>query len=226
MVSHALLDRPPPVNIRINNTAINRVNKVMFLGVLIDSTLKWKPHIDDIKTKVSKFIGVIYKLRNCLNQESIKIIYFSLVYPNLFYCSAIWGGAYHTYIQSLFTTQKKLLRVMFHCNRYDHTNPYFAQHKLLKLPDIITLQTCLFVYSTIKNNYSGTEYHIISHNTATRRLHMLRLPLCRTSHSQQSVLVRGARQWNSLSDHLRLAPSRHCFKYRLKQTLLTTYNCL
>lgn len=230
MLSHTLLHQPPPINIIFSNNPINRVNKANFLGVTLDNNLKWKFHIDNINTKISKLIGVLYKIRNSLTQDSIKTIYYSLAYPHFIYCSAVWGGAYNTYTQTLFTTQKKLLRVMFHGHRFAHTNPYFAQHKLLKLPDIIKLQTGLFIYNSLKCNPSSPDPNpdlvIISNDPNTRRPLTLRMPLCRTAHAQQSVLVRGAREWNSLPDHLKLAPSKYAFKHRLKLLFLSSYNNL
>lgn len=223
IVSHSLLNQPAPTNIIINNIPIHKVSEVNFLGIIIDNNLKWKAHIENIKTKLSKFTGIIYRIRAYLNQENIKLVYSSLVYPSLLYCSAVWGGAYQTYTQSLFITQKKLLRIMFNCNPYEHTNPYFQQHKILKVHDIIHLQTCLFVYTNlIMTNSTGTEFEIMTHTG--RRAHMLRIPLCRTSHAQQSVLVRGARLWNHLPDHLKTCPTKYNFKRKLKEVLLSTYN--
>ncbi len=223
MLSHTLLNNPPPINVWINNISINRVFETKLLGIVIDNTLKWKAHIDDVITKVSKLIGIIYRVRNNFSQDNIKLIYTSLVYPYFIYGAAVWGGAYPTYTQNLFITQKKLFRIMFHCHRYDHTNPYFVQHKLLKLPDIIQLQTGLFVYNSLKNNPNGTEFQCKTQNTGTRRTHSLVLPLCRPTHTRQSVLVREAHQWNQLPEHVRLAPSKSSFKLNLKHTLLNTY---
>ena len=39
-----------------------RRNDVKFLGVLLDSTLSWKPHITELSKKLSKPIGIFYKL--------------------------------------------------------------------------------------------------------------------------------------------------------------------
>ncbi len=167
--------------------------------------------------------GVIYRIRTRLNSTNIKLIYSSLIYPNLLYCSAIWGGAYQTYMQNLFLKQKKMIRVMFNCSRYDHTNPYFRDHNLLKLPDIITLQTCLFTYNSLNIFAINTGFELITHNIGTRRVQELRIPLYRTSHVQQSVLFRGTRQWNNLPDETKLAPSKSSFKLRLKRLLLRSH---
>ncbi len=85
--------------------------KPSFLGTVIDNTFKWKAHIDDVITKVSKLTGIFHIVRNNFSQDNIKLIYTSLVYPYFIYGAALWGGAYPTYIQNLFITQK-LIRIM------------------------------------------------------------------------------------------------------------------
>lgn len=99
----------------------------------------------------------MYRTINISNHEHIKIICNSLVYPNLIYCSTIWGGAYHTYsINSLFTNQKKVIYTMFHSQRYDHTHPCFSKHKLLTLLHCIHLKIIFFIYNSIKNSPANT----------------------------------------------------------------------
>lgn len=148
MISSPLLSHPPATSIQINNTALNEVTDFKFLGVTIDNKLKWKEHVDIIKSKVSVLTGIIFRIRNCLNSKCLRQIYYTLVYPHLTYCCGIWGGAYCTLINNLFITQKKLLRLMYFKGRYDHTNSIFKDAGLLKVPDIINLQTSLFVHKS------------------------------------------------------------------------------
>ena len=49
----------------INNTIIERVKQFNFLGIILHYTLKWQKHIDYISKKVSKAIGVMYRLKQC-----------------------------------------------------------------------------------------------------------------------------------------------------------------
>ena len=50
------------IRIKIRNKRITEENDVKFLGVLLDSTLSWKPHITKLSKKLSKPIGIFYKL--------------------------------------------------------------------------------------------------------------------------------------------------------------------
>ena len=46
-------------NIVINNQIVSRVESTKFLGVIIDSALTWEDHINYIKTKIAKGIGIV-----------------------------------------------------------------------------------------------------------------------------------------------------------------------
>lgn len=65
--------------LNLNGVARERVDEAQFLGVIIDSKLCWKPHIEYIKSKVSKFIDIPYKTRDLLNKDRIYMICCSLV---------------------------------------------------------------------------------------------------------------------------------------------------
>ena len=140
------MSHPPPINIIIDNLPIQELCEVKFLGITIASNLVWILQIHEIKSKISKLTGILYKIRYSMNTDCLRHKYLSLVYPHLLYCSALWGGAYKTFLDSLFVCQKKLLRTMFNKQQYDHTSPLFKEFKLLKLHDIIYLQAGLFVH--------------------------------------------------------------------------------
>ena len=78
------------------------------------------------------------------------------------YSSSIWGGSIKTYLNDNTIAQKKLIRIMFHKQRYARTNPLFDQYKLLKFQDIVYLQTCLFVYKALHIYPIGNDYIYIS----------------------------------------------------------------
>ena len=49
--------------LKINNNIIDIVTELNFLGLIISSNVKWKKHIDHIALKVSKIIGIMYRLK-------------------------------------------------------------------------------------------------------------------------------------------------------------------
>ena len=47
-----------------------------FLGVIIDNKLKFDSHIDLVSKKISKSLGIIFRLRECLPQNKLKSLYY------------------------------------------------------------------------------------------------------------------------------------------------------
>ena len=58
---------------------------VKYLGIMIDSGLSWKNHIDFISHKISKSIGIITKLRHYIPRHLLFSIYHTLITPYLIY---------------------------------------------------------------------------------------------------------------------------------------------
>lgn len=222
MVSSSLMMETPPIDIYIDNFLLQQVETYKFLGVIIDSKLKWKEHINEIIMKLSKLIGIFYKIRNIITPECLRMIYLSLAYPYFLYGSVIWGASFTTYLNNLFTTQKKMLRVMTNSPRYAHTDPLFKQFHLLKLFDIIALQTNLFVYKSLHNTQVECDFKFTTNPHARRQI-CLQLPLCRTSHAQRYLTYRGPKQWNQLPKNIKNSNSYNIFKNKLKQMYLNNY---
>ena len=55
----------------INDIGNERVNKFLFLGVILDEHLFWKSQIQNVARKVSKSVGIIYKSSFYLNKTSL-----------------------------------------------------------------------------------------------------------------------------------------------------------
>ena len=61
--------------LKINNVTIDRVNDFKFLGLIISSNLKWNKHINHISIKVSKVIGILFRLRTILPSDVLQTLY-------------------------------------------------------------------------------------------------------------------------------------------------------
>ena len=90
---------PPDINvcIKINDRILRRVNETIFLDVTLTEKINWQTQINNITKKVSKYNGIIYLLRNILNQQTLKKIYLTLINPHLTYCNILWGSTFKTH---------------------------------------------------------------------------------------------------------------------------------
>ena len=66
--------------IKIQDNQIEWVNTFKFLGIILDSTLSWNPHVNMISNKLSRICAVISKLKKTLPTHILLKIYNALFY--------------------------------------------------------------------------------------------------------------------------------------------------
>ena len=71
------------LNICINTIHVTRVQSSKFLGIIIDNNLNWKPHIQLVKSKLSKTLSIIFKASKLINYEGMLTLYCFLFLPYL-----------------------------------------------------------------------------------------------------------------------------------------------
>lgn len=98
---------PRNPGILIDNMQIKQVKHVKFLGTIIDEHLTWHEHLKLIGTKISKNMGIIYKIRHSLPQSVLPILYCSLILPYLNYSNIVWGSTYTSRLSKIEKLQKK-----------------------------------------------------------------------------------------------------------------------
>ena len=146
-------------DVTISGVTIERKTEARFLGVIIDDKLNWSYHISAMKMKMSRYIGVMYKLKKYLPLEARLQIYQSFVQPHLNYCSLVWGFAAKSHIESLFVKQKMGLRAVLpgYVNYWykdgippASTKSGFYSHKILTVHSII-VKNALILMHKLKN---------------------------------------------------------------------------
>lgn len=93
--------------LKMGNANISEVDNIKFLGMYLDRHLTFKYHVDYISTKISKSIGILYKLKYFLPPEVLKIIYLSLVQPYIFYGIEAWVASHRNVTDKMVVMQKK-----------------------------------------------------------------------------------------------------------------------
>ena len=70
------------VTLKIHKKAILEKQNIKYLGIIIDSTLRWKAHLSNLSKKLSRTIGVMYKLRPFVNLQIMKNIPFIILFSS------------------------------------------------------------------------------------------------------------------------------------------------
>ncbi|KAL5253023.1 hypothetical protein ACHWQZ_G015697 [Mnemiopsis leidyi] len=145
--------------ISIDNTILERKTSARFLGVIVDEKLSWAEHIKAVKVKMTRYIGIMHKIKGYLPVTARLQIFQSLVQSHLNFCSLVWGFASKSHIESLFIKQKQAMRtVMSGYVNYkyrdgrppDHTKQSFEKHNVLTVHNVI-VKNALTLMHKVKN---------------------------------------------------------------------------
>jgi len=102
----------PNLQVKINGKAIQKIECCKYLGICINNNLSWREHIDCVHQKLIKFTSIFYKIRNKLNCDILKLLYFAFVYPHLLYGIEIYGNTCYSFINKLEKLNNKILRIL------------------------------------------------------------------------------------------------------------------
>ena len=89
-------------DIMIKGQIIDMVDLTKFLGVHIDACLSWRHHIQNIRNKIAKGLGIICEARKVLQQSTLLTLYNSFILPYLTYCIEIWGMTFKSHLLKSF----------------------------------------------------------------------------------------------------------------------------
>ena len=204
--------------LKMGNGLITATDNTKFLGIILDKNLNFKAHTSAVCSKVSKVVGLLFRLNNILPKETLLTLYSSLLVPHLLYGIEIWYGALQINKDRIFKLQKKAIRAV-NCLPYNHhTNDFFKSMELLKLEDIYKQKLLVNMF---KNQNLTTLSDIHGHNT--RHRNDILLPRFNRTRTQLSCFYQGILNWNSLPDDIKSLQYVTAFKNSVKNLFLDLY---
>ena len=101
-----------------NGTVVAKVNEQKHLGLILDSNLSFKKHLNEKIIKAKKIVGILKHLSKCLPLKTLDQMYKALVRSYFDYCDIIYHIPYHQNQTSLGMTLNSLMekveRVQYH----------------------------------------------------------------------------------------------------------------
>lgn len=124
------------VDFRINNTSLPKVDTFKYLGLWLDSRLRWRKHIEETAQKTSKLINILKILAGSgwgLHQKHLRRLYISLVRSRIDYASFFYDNSCKTHLSKLDKIQNQALRVI---GGYIRSTPIHVMESDLYLPPL------------------------------------------------------------------------------------------
>jgi hypothetical protein len=186
---------------RIHNMGEEKSFKL--LGVHFDEYLSFDHHITQICSKISKSLYCIGKIKNFIDMDSLKKLYFAMVHSHIAYCLNIYGSANQTNLSKLLIKQKQAIRTISLVGYRDHTSPLFKKLNILPLDKLITFYNVKFIHSYVNGklpfSFSETWIHNRERNPnmALRNADDLYVPPHRLEIVKRQPLCAFPLAWNS-----------------------------
>ena len=142
MVFHRKQKKIREIHLSINYIQIEQVLTFIFLGITLNENLSWKNHTKMKGNKISRVLGVLFRLKHVFPKEILLTLYNTLISSYINYGLLVWGMEC-AQIEGL---QKKSIRLVTNSSYIAHTTPLFVEEKLLKVQEIFKLKLLKFYY--------------------------------------------------------------------------------
>ena len=104
----------------LHGFCLEKTDPTKYLGVTLQSNLKWDKHINNITSKANQTLNFLRRNLKVNSQKIKDHAYKALVRPKLEYSSCIWDPLHTSQIKKIEKVQRRAAR--FTCNRYHNTS--------------------------------------------------------------------------------------------------------
>ena len=214
--------------LNLSGHTLTRVDKVKFLGVVIDNELSWEYHIEHLKEKLIASIAIIKRIMKFIPKSEYHKLYDSLFKSHLSYCISSWGGGPAYRLSSLFSIQKRCVRLLFgkkpssdHSAYYEtcarartfsehmtkknykleNTKPIFNEEKILSLHHLYTQHTFIELFKIMKERQPISLAELFQPSSRSTS-NTLILPKHSLEITKHNFVYNGSYIWNGLIGNL------------------------
>ena len=220
------------ISLTIDDSKIETVTHLKFLGVIIDDRLTWKEHIHYVSNKVLKLIYIMKSIKHLVSMDTLKTIYTSLIQPHLTYGIITWYDLNNNNTRRLYTLQKKVIRIITKSKYNEHTSNLFKKLNILKLEDIYKKQILITYWKYRNNSLTPNLTHNITltnqiHSHHTRQTHQIHLNQINHNFQKQSLNYKLHKiERNTSNEIISMSTTLplNLFKTRIKKHLIKDYD--
>jgi len=184
------------------------VNKIRYLGMVLDKNLNFAEHVDYIGRKIGAKLGVLRRVGNNMTPYMRYIIYKSVIAPLFDYCASVLIDLSKTGWQYLQKLQNKAMKVVLRCNRGVRTADMLQALNFMSIKERIEFNVCLLIFKMINGrfpSYLRDRVNLIRYEgaLATSRGDKVCIERYKTSEQQRMLLHNGFKMFNDLSCEVR-----------------------
>ena len=144
-------DTPLRLDVEIDDFVVEQVSSHKILGVVMDSQINHKLHIDELCKKLSKRIGLLKHISPFLKQHQRETYYNDVIKPTLLYGSMIWDSCNVEHLQSILKLQKRAACIILDAERFTPSVVLFNNLNWLPFTKQYLIKRCALLYKRVHN---------------------------------------------------------------------------
>jgi hypothetical protein len=192
---------------------VPRQESVKFLGLNVDSQLKWKKHCMAVSKKLCSAVYAVKNLRSTGSITSLRSFYFACVDARLRYGIVFWGSSAHA--GHLFILQKLIVRHIVGAPAPATCRLLFRRLNIMPLASLYMYEILMFY-----KKYEDSFVKNIFNSMTTRACNDLSVPQQRTRFFEIGPRYKAISCYNALPADVATAVTLRAFKTKLKVYLL------
>jgi Reverse transcriptase (RNA-dependent DNA polymerase) len=191
------------LKLKIDDTEIERVGEIKYLGVVIDDKLKFNMNVDYIIKKVAKKINLITRISSRLTAASKITLYKSLISPHFDYCSSVLFLASDEQLNELQKLQNRMMRIILKCRRDTAIKLMLSTLCWLSVKQRVYFNTLVLIHKMkigVLPKYLSDALITVrdTHTRVTRQAANFALPKYTKRVAQNSLYYKGVKIYNSM----------------------------
>ena len=158
-ISNRLDDSQKLLNTKLNDEYLSQVSNAPYLGMLMDSSLKWNDHVLKLCKRISGKLALLSRLRKFIDKDTLLLLYNNIIQPNIDYAISVWG--YTSSLNRAMVTRLQHRAARIICGNHDYINVRGAD-----LANQLGMQSV----ETRRNYFTATLMFKIKNEIAPKRL--------------------------------------------------------
>lgn len=202
--------------LQINNTKVESVSEIKYLGIILDQQLSFAKHVDYLCKKIGKKISFFRRISTDLTQWSKLIIYNTIIYPHFNYCSSLLISCSVQDKKRLQVLHNKGMRVILNCDRYTPISNMLDQLGWISVEQSIERANLILIYKIEKNLVpTYLKSFLVKrsnlHNYPVRSAENYNIDCTTISFLKKSTFSDGLRLYNALPTEIKSSTNLKAF---------------
>ena len=201
----------------IDNSPIQQVPSYKYLGMTLDSSLSYKPHLATVIRNVSHKIYLLSRVK--ISNRIALLVYKTMILPFCDYADVVYNNATANELEKLQRLQNRALKLCLGFHKREDTE---LVHRTAKIPLLENRRRSHVFNFMYKRKELKHNLDVPIRCTRSADAPRFILPTPNLQCYKRSLEYSGAKAWNNLPKELKLIPNYLSFKRQIHKRLMDT----